>query len=226
MKTLRKVFTWHNCLKSVKSLFHAILKVVMVVNGHLNKNVVVCIGILLIRILYIVRKNGMTFAAKYLKSCGLFVMKAVGMKNHKTLHSSLYKDTKVSLCNGGLPRIIPSYLRNLIRKENTSAIRLVLSIFNLYRVMPFKGVAKLETITKPSNFHIRPSLDNYIPRFLNLIGVYSNPYTFNFNPFPIRSAGSVVETSESFELYLNGKFQEKIPRGYTVPGKRPGLIRN
>jgi hypothetical protein len=201
MRHIKNTFSWHNRVKSVKSLFHPILLVGLSVNGLLNKNMIFCIGIIIVRLISLIRKNGMTFTAKYLKSCGLFVMKSVGMKKKSSLHSGLYKETKVSICRDGLPRIIPSYLRNQIRNNNSSAIRLVLSIFNLYRVLPYPGKVKLETIVSSSSFQIRQPLDNYIPRFLNLVGVYDQPFIFNFNPFPIRSAGSVIEFSEELNFY-------------------------
>nr|UPW42095.1 MAG: putative RNA dependent RNA polymerase [Yunnan mito-like virus 26] len=225
MKSLKKIFTWHDRLKSVKSLYNSMLKVGLSVNGLVTNNTISCLGIFLVSIMKLIRKNGMTFTAKYLKSCGLFVMKAVGMRDKSSLHSCVYNDTKVALCNGGIPRIIPIYWRNGIRKGDSRVIRLVLSICNLYRVMPYKGKVKLETIYGPSNFYIRDALDNYIPRFLNLIGVFDRPFIFNFNPFTIRSAGSIVETSESLMLNRKLKYLKKYRRSsYIVPGVRSGLI--
>jgi hypothetical protein len=175
------------------------------VNGLMNKNVIKSIGVLIVRILKLNKHRGLTFTAKYLKSCGLYVMKSVGMKNHKELHSCVYNDTKISICNDGLPRIIPVYLRLRIREGDTSAIRLILSICNLYRVLPYKGKVKLETITSPSKFFIREELDNYIPKYLNLIGVFQQPFSFHFDPFAIKSAGSVIEFDEDLYFYKGKK---------------------
>lgn len=228
LRSLKKLFTWHHSLKSVKSLFPAFLKVGLSVNGLKTYNSIKCLGVILHSILLLIKNNGMTFAAKYLKASMLLCMKAIaGERINRSYGSCLFKETKVSLTNMGLPRIIPVFWRKEIRNNNTFVIRLVLSIFNLYRVLPFKGKVQLSTIIDSSNFKVSDRMINFIPRFLNLVGCYDNPYTFNFDPFTIRSAGSMVEVEHELRYYpskFKGKRSTSLPY-YMKPGLRSGLIR-
>jgi len=66
-------------------------------------------------------------------------------------------DLPVSLV-GGLPRIIPGVLRTRLRVGDPGAIRLVLAILSLNRVIKCPGVLKLNTITDPFK-----GLDDRIP---------------------------------------------------------------
>lgn len=224
LKRLKHLFSWHNSVKSVKSLVNPLVMVGLSVNGLINKNIIVNIAIFAVRLLKLNKKNGLTFTAKYLKSCGLYTMKAVGLDT-KHIHSCVYKDTKVSITKGGLPRIIPTYLRVQIRSRNSSAIRLVLSICNLYRVLPYKGVAKLETITAPSKFTLREDMIKFIPRFLFLIGACAQPFSFHFDPFSIKSAGSIIEVQEEFsKYYLKGRSLKYLGPARIPSGQTPMMI--
>lgn len=62
------------------------------------------------------RKNGLSYLAKYLKACHILCMKAVA-KDSTGFHSNSF-EPKVSLTKAGLPRIIPTYLRVLIRTNS------------------------------------------------------------------------------------------------------------
>jgi hypothetical protein len=49
----------------------------------------------------------------------------------------------------GLPKILPSSLRDSIRARETKEIRAILTIVSLFRVMQCEPKPKLETITSP-----------------------------------------------------------------------------
>jgi hypothetical protein len=49
----------------------------------------------------------------------------------------------------GLPLIIPGYLRLLIEKGDVPAIRVVLTILSMYRVISIPPILKINTITDP-----------------------------------------------------------------------------
>jgi len=49
----------------------------------------------------------------------------------------------------GLPLIIPGTIRLQLEAESIQAIRIILTILSVYRIIPCKGILKLETITAP-----------------------------------------------------------------------------
>jgi len=60
---------------------------------------------------------------------------------------------------GGLPCVIPTYLRRKIEKGDRITLRIVLTILSLYRIWPMPSVRKTSTITDPfegisENLHV------------------------------------------------------------------------
>lgn len=55
---------------------------------------------------------------------------------------------RVSRTNRGLPRVIPAVHREMIRKGDKAMIRFYLTIFNLYRVIDFKGDMRVKSLVK------------------------------------------------------------------------------
>jgi hypothetical protein len=102
-------------------------------------------------------------------------------------NSSTY-DIKISLTKSKLPRMIPIYLRTRIRQGDTSTIRIVLTILNLYRVLPYPGKVKLSTITDPFSGFISKEMTLFIPIFLSYLKL--KPFEFKWNPFVIASSGA------------------------------------
>jgi hypothetical protein len=122
------------------------------VTGHLNPDLIKAIMVLMRRLNDMRQKSSMKHVALYLKACHIYTMQFVakgkdGSPNR--LINSVCYGPHVSLTASGLPRILPSYLRSLLRDQDPKYIKLVLSIFNLYRVLPFQGKVKLSTITSP-----------------------------------------------------------------------------
>lgn len=93
------------------------------------------------RLVYIWDKNGVAFLCKYTKEC--FRVMQMYVAGHLVRCSI---GIPVDLV-GGLPRIIPGSLRIRLRSRDPLTIRLVLSIFQIYRVLRVPGHIKLETIT-------------------------------------------------------------------------------
>jgi len=94
----------------------------------------------------ICRSQGKKGLVLYLKNCYLILQQSV---------SGYYPDRsnlvpRVAVTSNGIPRIIPLIHRRLIEKNNTSYLKLWLSLFSLYRVLTFPGKLKLESITSPS----------------------------------------------------------------------------
>ena len=62
--------------------------------------------------------------------------------------------------SGGVPSVIPKDHRKLIRSGDSRVIRFWLTLFGLYRILPFPGKMKLSTITDPGkDFDIMPYVD-------------------------------------------------------------------
>jgi hypothetical protein len=92
---------------------------------------------------------------QYMKGCHMLVMQYVSsMSKQSFIHSSTY-GPKISITKRGLPRIIPSYFRRGLRDRDTKMIKWILTIFNLYRVLPYPGILKLKTITEPCKGPVR-----------------------------------------------------------------------
>jgi len=98
---------------------------------------------LLTRLRGIWDRNGVAFLTLYTKEC--FRVLQMYVAGH-LVRSSI--GIPVDLV-GGLPRIIPGPLRIRLRSRDPVSIRLVISIFQIYRVLRVPGRIKLETITDP-----------------------------------------------------------------------------
>jgi len=85
--------------------------------GKFSKSLIKANFVLLYRIISLCKKNGFGYAAKYLKACHVITVRFISGYT-ADLHSNTF-DPRVSLTRGGLPRIIPSYLRNELYKQNT-----------------------------------------------------------------------------------------------------------
>nr|QDH88411.1 MAG: RNA-dependent RNA polymerase [Mitovirus sp.] len=94
-------------------------------------------------------KSGPKFTAQYLSECARALICWLG--NEKFIRGK----TRISLTKSGLPKIIPIYLRKLIRpvKDGSDSsklvFRVVLTALSVYRVIGHAPIYKWETITDP-----------------------------------------------------------------------------
>jgi len=112
----------------------------------------------------IARQGGVKFLVLYLKACHILVMQsAAGMRIPATQSLGV----AVSRTKKGVPRILPTLVRQRILAGDQLMIRLVLSLLALYRVLEFPGKLKLSTITDPG-------LDwsAYLPEIRRAISVF------------------------------------------------------
>ncbi|QKI79961.1 RNA-dependent RNA polymerase [Erysiphe necator associated mitovirus 13] len=94
------------------------------------------------RILNIWRINGPTFVVQYTKECTRILQAFISG------HPVFITNLPIAL-SGGLPSIIPGFLRSLLRDGDLSTRRAVLSVFAVYRIILIPGKLKLNTITDP-----------------------------------------------------------------------------
>lgn len=100
----------------------------------------------LLRILHFLFKTqGVKGLTKYLKTCAVMLQQALGGFVVKDLGKL---GPRVSRTNRGVPRIINRVHRALLMGD-PRLVKLYLTVFNIYRVLEFKGTADLSTITAP-----------------------------------------------------------------------------
>lgn len=136
----------------------------------------------------IASNNGIPFLVKYLKALNVITMQSVGgMKVPSTRPFGV----AIARTKTGLPRIIPSVWRDRMRRGDVIAIRIILTIFSIYRIIEIPGKANLKTITNPG-----PSLDfsGIMPRIEHFWSVIpwksGEPAEWKLDFFPSYSSAS------------------------------------
>jgi len=98
----------------------------------------------------------------YLKACHVITMQAAGgMK----IRSTRPLKVAVARSSDGFPRIIPAVHRRNIRNGDRRTLRLWLSLFSVYRILSFKSMASLKTITLPGVPGLETKFSGSIRRF-------------------------------------------------------------
>jgi len=91
----------------------------------------------------------------YLKVCNVALMQSLP-GGQLSFHSRKIGKVAVARSRDGLPRIMPAFVRTQIRSGNRETIRLWLTFFGMYRVMPCKGRPNFSSILGPGK-ELRPS---------------------------------------------------------------------
>jgi len=182
----RTLFSWHPGLKSRNWFFLPLLHIGRLISGQFSAPLISSLYLLTLRISRIVNRNGLAYTARYLKYCSLLLMKFIA--DEKSVRHSGIFDLKISVTNRGLPRIIPTYFRGRLRSHDPYVIRILLTVFNLYRVLPYKGKVKLDTITDPWKGVIPMGMLNFLPNFWKL--VHPKKFSYRWDPFVLSSMGS------------------------------------
>lgn len=81
----------------------------------------------------------------YLKVCNVALMQSLP-GGQLSFHSRKIGKVAVARSRDGLPRIMPAFVRTQIRSGNRETIRLWLTFFGMYRVMPCKGRPNFSSI--------------------------------------------------------------------------------
>nr|QIP68030.1 RNA-dependent RNA polymerase [Erysiphales associated mitovirus 1] len=189
---LKQLFSWQKGVKSFYLTKWQFVKIALLVRGRLTRSLIQSIIVLLKRLDIILKSQGLYGVALYLKACHVYTMQFLskpGISRRKI--SSIQFGPHVSLTRRGLPRIIPNYLRLSLSQHDVSGCKIVLSIFNLYRVLPYPGKLKLSTISEPGPRNIgQYPIYGYVSRFLLLLGIRKSRFEYSFNPHTIFSSGS------------------------------------
>lgn len=131
----------------------------------------------------------MKFLVKYLRTCQLLLIQATG--DQATRFNSRKFGAAVSTTAGGLPRIIPKTHRGFIRKGSAFHIRFWMTMFGLFRVLPFPSRPTVKTIISPGVSLTNSLWGEWIGACENLIA-YINPpeMTEEFAPRDLPSRGA------------------------------------
>lgn len=93
----------------------------------------------------LVRNMGPKGACLMLKVYAVTLQQAIGGFKVKDITALKFRCSRT---NSGLPRVIPAIHRSLIRSGDTGMIRFYLTLFNLYRLMEFRGDFRFKSLTK------------------------------------------------------------------------------
>jgi len=147
-KRLKASGSWLRVVKDTRAALGYLNRVPLVLLGKLRSTD--CLATLAFAkvVLALWRSSGGRGLAMYLKVCQIALMNNL---SGRKLHVSAFSP-RVALTTSGLPRVIPRVHRRVIaRREDGWDLyaRLWMTLFGLYRVIPFKGVMKISTITNP-----------------------------------------------------------------------------
>jgi len=160
------------------------------------------------------RRQGIRGLVLYLKTCQVLLMQNLKGTLAKHQPRAIGK-VAVSRAADGLPRMIPRFARDRIRRGCTSTLRLWLTFFGIYRVLSFVGKPNFSTITA-----VGPGLTPQfrkewlafvVNRFLPTLEVHTGTALRGI------TASDVLGRPEPFVIHSSSADSTKLE--YTVPGK-------
>jgi hypothetical protein len=188
---------------------HLIRMVYLLRDGVTPAYVRICISFLR-DVVSIYRKSGMKFLVKFLKTCQLLLIQATG--NQEPRFDSRHFGAAVSTTAGGLPRIIPKTHRAFIRKGSSFHIKFWMTMFGLYRVLPFPSKPKVLTIIQPGVRISNSFMGEWLGACDRLITFIKPPaMTSVYEPRDLPSRGS---TSAAVEDPKDAKKQIRAPSSH------------
>lgn len=171
-RLVKKSMDWSLGVKTESKLAGMALRLIPLVFGHLTKGYVKVTWGFARNAAKMYKKVGYKGLAIYLKACYLLLQHVAGGQIDA---SPFVFGCNVARTRRGIPRIINLNHRRLIAAGDVDIIRFWLSLFGLYRVLPFKGTLKLKTITSPGK-DIESFLsewDLWVPTFLARLSSHS-----------------------------------------------------
>lgn len=137
-----------NAMASVKggySLVRIVNLLIPAIGIRSTRAKVRCIIVFLRHTYRLFKHNGAKGACLILKVYAVTLQQSIGGHLVKDLTELKFR---VARTNRGVPRVIPVQLRQAIRSGDALVIRFYLSLFNLYRMIEFKGDFRLASLSK------------------------------------------------------------------------------
>jgi hypothetical protein len=203
-------------VKGGRALVQVGISFLAVIGLHTTSAKVRSIVVFLRKLSHYYLHNGRKGACLILKVYAVTLQQSIG--GHVVKDLGLLK-FRVKRTRGGLPRVIPVIHRNMIRDGETGIIRFWLSLFNLYRLVTFKGDYTVTSITKsivsPAKTadnveRLKGQLVTFVPTFYlwlkDIIGL--NPRSLQIElsrnyrraqAFPIMKANPLTAGTHKFE---------------------------
>lgn len=172
-----------------------LLRQVIPVGGRPSRDWVNVIRTYLRKVNRLKRDMGLPGVVKYLKVASVSLQQSVAGYYVSDCGSIGFRIGRTST---GIPLIIPSYHRKLIRKGDVVVIRFWLTLFSIFRDIIFPGTLKLSTITGPSTATSEAGLiEVWLPRFKDLFFGQSNLDSLSeAKLFPILTSGPQASGKE------------------------------
>lgn len=158
LEQVKRRYSWQFAVKRESALIGFLIKVSQLLLGKMSRSWVLAILSFSRDCMRLRRLSGTKGLALYLKACSVLLMKYCARQELKDLTPL---KMRVSRTKSGIPRIVVPNHRERIRKNDIVVIRFWMTLFGLYRVLDFKGVFSVKTITSPFCGNVK-----YDPTFL------------------------------------------------------------
>jgi hypothetical protein len=137
-RILTRPVSWRPDLKVWRHWLEPGISWIRLVSGKVSRSRIIQLAQFAKACVSIGRKQGPKGLVLYLKVCNVALMQSLP-GGQLSFHSRKIGKVAVARSRDGLPRIMPAFVRTQIRSGNRDTIRLWLTFFGMYRVMPCKG---------------------------------------------------------------------------------------
>lgn len=177
--------SWSPDLKVWRNWLKPGISWVRLVTGGVSRSWVIQLSVFAKLCVQLARGQGIKGLVLYLKTAQVVLMQNLKGSKLKYQPRAIGK-VAVSRAADGLPRCIPRFARDQIRRGNTVTLRLWLTFFGIYRILQFVGKPKFNTIVQggpqlTQNF--RNEWSSYIKTgFLPLVGSFTGTSLVGISP--------------------------------------------
>jgi len=144
-RILTRPVSWRPDLKVWRRWLEPGISWIRIASGKVSRSRIIQLAQFAKKCVSIGKASGSRGLVLYLKVCNVALMQSLpGGK--LSFQSRKIGKVAVSRSRDGLPRIMPAFVRRQIRSGNRETIRLWLTFFGMYRVMPCKGRPNFSSI--------------------------------------------------------------------------------
>ena len=143
LKKIQELFT----VKGGRPLVNILKGISIMAAARTTTGSIKFIVLFIVHVKNLMRTQGVKGTSKYLKASVVSLQQSLG--GH-LVRDVAQLGARVSRSGRGIPRFIPPQIRIRIRASDPTAIRMTLTLLNVYRVFEFPGKLKLSTITDVS----------------------------------------------------------------------------
>lgn len=147
-RMLLRPVSWRPDLKVWRHWLRPGITWIRLVTGSVSRSKIIQLSVYARKCVSIGSKQGFKGLVLYLKICNVALMQRLPGGSLQPNSREIGK-VGVAMTRDGLPRIMPAFVRIQIRLGNKESIRLWLTFFGMYRVIPFVGKPNFSTILEP-----------------------------------------------------------------------------